>query len=66
MDLTSSGKLERDQQGPKDLYTYKYWSSPVGLSNTTSNNNNYKLTDNILRNGSIATTPNNITFLTSL
>uniref|UniRef100_UPI00404747AD LamG-like jellyroll fold domain-containing protein n=1 Tax=Mariniflexile sp. TaxID=1979402 RepID=UPI00404747AD len=63
LDVASAGKLERDQKGTKDLYTYKYWCSPVGLSNTTSNNNSYKLIDNILKNGTIPTTPNNITFL---
>ncbi|MEN3324481.1 choice-of-anchor D domain-containing protein [Mariniflexile soesokkakense] len=65
LDVTSSGRLERDQQGNKDLYTYNYWCSPVGASNTTSNNNSYKMTNNVLRNGSISSTPNNITFLTS-
>ena len=65
LDVTSSGRLEKDQQGTKDLYTYNYWSSPVGLSNTISNNNSFKLTDGILRNGTIPATPNSITFLTS-
>jgi hypothetical protein len=45
LDVTSSGTLERDQQGTADTYTYNYWSSPVGLSNSTSNNNDYKVTD---------------------
>lgn len=48
-DLTSSGRLERDQQGTADLYTYNYWSSPVGIRNTTTNNNSYRLPD-ILQN----------------
>ncbi|WP_158655119.1 LamG-like jellyroll fold domain-containing protein [Flavivirga eckloniae] len=65
LDVTSSGVLERDQQGTKDLYTYNYWCSPVGVSNTSTNNNSYRLSDNILKNGTIASTPNNITFLTS-
>jgi len=65
LDPTSSGTLEIDQQGNKDLYTYTYWSSPVGLSNNTTNNNSFKLTDNVLRNGTLASAPNNITFLTS-
>ncbi|NMH86204.1 LamG-like jellyroll fold domain-containing protein [Flavivirga algicola] len=65
LDPTSSGTLERDQQGTKDLYTYNYWSSPVGLSNATTNNNAYSLTDNILKNGTTPASPNNITFLTS-
>ncbi|PIA82202.1 hypothetical protein BFR04_10570 [Gaetbulibacter sp. 4G1] len=62
LDLTSSGTLERDQQGTKDLYTYNYWSSPVGVSNTTSNNNSYTLPD-VLSDGTIANTPLPITFV---
>ncbi|WP_308992535.1 LamG-like jellyroll fold domain-containing protein [Mariniflexile litorale] len=65
LDVTSAGKIERDQQGTKDYYTYNYWSSPVGISNTTSNNNSYKMINNILKNGTISATPTNITFLTS-
>ncbi|MCF7567833.1 T9SS type A sorting domain-containing protein [Sabulilitoribacter arenilitoris] len=63
LDVTSAGTLERDQQGTKDLYTYNYWSSPVGLSNTTSNNNSYTLPD-VLSDGSVVTTPLPITFVT--
>ncbi|AXP81981.1 hypothetical protein CJ739_2916 [Mariniflexile rhizosphaerae] len=65
LDVTSSGKIERDQQGSQDLFTYNYWSSPVGISNTISNNNSYRMIDNILKNGTIPATPTNITFLTS-
>ena len=36
--VTSAGTLEKDQQGTRDLYTYNYWSSPVGVSNITTNN----------------------------
>ncbi|WP_418603151.1 LamG-like jellyroll fold domain-containing protein [Hwangdonia sp.] len=62
LEVTSSGTLERDQQGTKDFYTYNYWSSPVGVSNTTSNNNSYTLAD-VLNDGSVATTPLPITFV---
>ncbi|MBP0905537.1 GEVED domain-containing protein [Mariniflexile gromovii] len=55
LDVTSSGILEMDQQGTADTYTYNYWSSPVGKSNSTTNNNSYKVTD-IFKN---------VTFLTS-
>ena len=65
LDVTSSGTIERDQQGTRDLYTYNYWSSPVSVSNITSNNNSYNLSNNILKNGTVSSTPNNITFLTS-
>ncbi|NNK69924.1 MAG: choice-of-anchor D domain-containing protein [Flavobacteriaceae bacterium] len=59
LEVTSSGRLERDQQGTADTYTYNYWSAPVGISNITSNNNNYTLPD-ILRDGT-----SNINWLTS-
>lgn len=59
LDVTSSGTLERDQQGTADLYTYNYWASPVGVSNITSNNNSYTLPD-IVRDGTL-----NINFITS-
>lgn len=58
-DVTSSGTLERDQQGTADVHTYNYWSSPVGLSNTTTNNNSYTLPD-VMRDGTSA-----INFITS-
>jgi hypothetical protein len=45
LDPTSSGTLERDQQGTADTFTYNYWSSPVGLPNNTTNNNSYTLPD---------------------
>jgi len=64
LDVTSSGTLERDQQGTADLYTYNYWSSPVGISNTTSNNNNYAMTD-VLSDGTLPSSPATITFITS-
>ncbi|GAB1856887.1 hypothetical protein MHTCC0001_17230 [Flavobacteriaceae bacterium MHTCC 0001] len=65
LDVTSAGTLERDQQGTKDLYTYNYWSSPVGVSNISTNNNSYTLGNNIMKNGTVSATPNNITFLTT-
>ena len=39
LDPTSNGTLERDQQGNANAYLYNYWSSPVGFSNNTTNNN---------------------------
>ncbi|WP_100612569.1 LamG-like jellyroll fold domain-containing protein [Confluentibacter lentus] len=45
LDPTSSGALEKDQQGTADTFTYNYWSSPVGKTNNSTNNNNYKVTD---------------------
>ncbi|WP_353779566.1 choice-of-anchor D domain-containing protein [Winogradskyella sp. 3972H.M.0a.05] len=57
--VTSAGSVERDQQGTADTYTYNYWSSPVGIMNTTTNNNGYTLPD-VMRDGT-----NAITYATS-
>ncbi|MEO6346989.1 MAG: LamG-like jellyroll fold domain-containing protein, partial [Aquaticitalea sp.] len=59
LDPASTGFLERDQQGTADLFTYNYWSSPVGVRNPTTNNNSYTVRD-ILRDGG-----NPINWLTS-
>lgn len=64
LDVTSSGTLERDQQGTADLFTYNYWAAPVGISNTSSINNSYTLPD-ILNDGTNSASPSNITWLTS-
>jgi hypothetical protein len=58
LDPSSSGSLERDQQGNSNLYNYNYWSSPVGTINSTSNNNSYTVAD-IMKDGTIGT-PENI------
>ncbi|MGO4818211.1 LamG-like jellyroll fold domain-containing protein [Flavobacterium sp. W22_SRS_FP1] len=41
LDVTSSGSIERDQQGQSNKYNYNYWSSPVSPINTTANNMDY-------------------------
>jgi trimeric autotransporter adhesin len=41
LDVTSSGSIERDQQGQANTYNYNYWSSPVSPINSTANNTNY-------------------------
>lgn len=51
LDPTSSGSLEKDQQGTADVHTYNYWSSPVGEINATTNNNSYTVTDVMLDDG---------------
>ncbi|MFD2824833.1 LamG domain-containing protein, partial [Lacinutrix iliipiscaria] len=63
LDVTSAGTLEKDQQGTRDQFTYNYWSSPVGVSNITTNNNSYTLNDNIFKDGSDADNPINMTFV---
>ncbi|WP_458627468.1 LamG-like jellyroll fold domain-containing protein [Winogradskyella sp. PC D3.3] len=50
IDATSSGLLERDQQGTKNKYNYNYWSSPVGTPNNTTNNTTYTV-ETVLRDG---------------
>ena len=64
LDVTSAGTIEKDQQGTRDLFTYNYWSSPVGVSNIVSNNNSIT-TPNVLKDGSNPASPATITFLTS-
>lgn len=56
LDPTSSGYIERDQQGQSNLFNYNYWCAPVGAINATTNNNNFTI-DGILRD---ATDPQNI------
>jgi len=64
LDATSSGSLERDQQGSSNVYNYNYWSSPVGTINNTTNNNNYTIS-NVMKDGTTAT-PQNIVWTSSL
>jgi len=43
LDITSEGNLIRRQQGEDDVFSYNYWSSPVGVTNNTTNNNDFFL-----------------------
>ena len=61
LDLTSSGFIERDQQGQSNLYNYNYWSSPVSPINTTANNTNYTV-DGMMKDG-INSIPRNINWI---
>uniref|UniRef100_UPI0026325100 LamG-like jellyroll fold domain-containing protein n=1 Tax=uncultured Psychroserpens sp. TaxID=255436 RepID=UPI0026325100 len=56
LDVTSAGKLERDQQGTANLYNYNYWSSPVSTLSIASNNNPFNV-NGILRDGSNSNSP---------
>ena len=64
LDPASSGRIERDQQGTADTYTYNYWSSPVGVPNSITNNGDYELSD-VLRDGSHPNSPITINFVSS-
>jgi trimeric autotransporter adhesin len=61
LDISSSGSIERDQQGQSNLYNYNYWSSPVGTINTTANNINYTV-KGVMKDGT-TTTPKTITWI---
>jgi hypothetical protein len=62
LDVTSSGFLERDQQGQSNLYNYNYWSSPVSPINTSSNNTNYTI-NGVMRDGTNPAAPLNINWI---
>ena len=62
LDPISKGKIERDQQGTADTYTYNYWSSPVTLQNSTSNN--FAISD-VIRDGTDPNNPVAINFISS-
>jgi len=64
LDVTSSGALEKDQQGTRDLYTYNYWSSPVGNVSTSANNTSYTLSS-AFKDGTNPASPQNINFITN-
>jgi hypothetical protein len=60
----ANGKLERDQQGTKDMFTYNYWSSPVGVTSMLENNVSYKYElPNVIQNGMNPNSPNAISFV---
>src|SRR5690606_22062549 len=59
-----SGSLEKDQQGTLDVFTYNYWSAPVGNTATTNPNNfSYSLNNNIMKDGTSSGAPANITYV---
>lgn len=57
---TVNGRLERDQQGTQNRYTYNYWSSPVGASAV---NGSYTVAG-VMRDGTNPASPQPITWLT--
>lgn len=56
LDVTSSGSLERDQQGQTNKFNYNYWSSPVSTLNNSTINHGFTVAGN-MKDG---TDPNNI------
>jgi hypothetical protein len=61
LDVTSSGSIERDQQGQSNKYNYNYWSSPVSPINSISNNTDYSITG-VMKDGG-ASVPQNINWV---
>ncbi|PIB32252.1 MAM protein [Gaetbulibacter sp. 5U11] len=64
LDPSSTGTIERDQQGTKDLFTYNFWSSPVGVTNNSTNNNAYTLPQ-VFKDGTDPNNPVDINFITN-
>ncbi|NRD24079.1 T9SS type A sorting domain-containing protein [Winogradskyella litoriviva] len=62
IDSESIGKIERDQQGTADTYTYNYWSSPVKRQNSESLN--FRIID-VMQDGTDINNPSTINFLSS-
>ena len=59
LEPTSSGFIERDQQGTASSYNYNYWSSPVIDQGTT--NTSYMISK-VMLDGTISSTPRNLVF----
>ena len=61
LDPTSSGSIEKDQQGIMNSYSYNYWSPPVSRINNTINNSPVYIGE-ILYDGTNSSNPQPITF----
>ena len=61
LEITSTGYLEKDQQGTADTYSYNFWSAPVGTINTSINNQDYTVSD-IMLDGTNSSSPNSLLF----
>ncbi|WP_298147190.1 choice-of-anchor D domain-containing protein [Flavobacterium sp.] len=59
--ISSSGRIQRDQQGTSNSFNYNYWSSPVSTINTTANNNGYSISG-VFKDGT-TTTPQDISWV---
>ena len=57
LDVTSSGSIERDQQGQANTFNYNYWTSPVSSINNTTINHGYTVAD-VMKDGTTATPQN--------
>lgn len=64
LDPTSSGYIERDQQGQSNVYNYNYWSSPVSSINNSTNNAGFTVAE-VMKDGTTST-PQNINWTTGI
>ncbi|WP_274474663.1 HYR domain-containing protein [Mangrovimonas aestuarii] len=62
LDASSSGYIERDQQGTSNLYNYNYWSSPVSPQNPSNINTNYTV-GGVLMDGTNSANPQTINWI---
>lgn len=62
LDVSSTGFIERDQQGQSNLYNYNYWSSPASPVNTVANNTNYTV-NGVFKDGTNCDNLSNITWI---
>ena len=61
LEPTSIGRLERDQQGTIDTYSYNFYSSPVGTINTSQINQAYTI-GGVMNDGTTASNPISLNF----
>ncbi|WP_291131846.1 choice-of-anchor D domain-containing protein [Flavobacterium sp. UBA7682] len=64
LEVTSSGSIERDQQGQSNIYNYNYWSSPVSSMNNTTINHGYTIAG-VMKDGTTST-PQNLNWSSGL
>ncbi|RYZ50884.1 MAG: LamG domain-containing protein, partial [Sphingobacteriales bacterium] len=65
LDVASAGFIERDQQGTTNRFNYNYWCSPVGNMSADANNTSFTV-NTILRDGTDASNPQNINWVTGI
>jgi hypothetical protein len=56
---TTTGFVERDQQGTGVTFDYNYWSSPVSITADNNLNNGYTL-DSVLKDGTLVNNPRDL------
>lgn len=61
---TSSGSVERDQQGQSNKFNYNYWSSPVSSINNSTINHGYTVAG-VMKDGTNPANPTNIAWVSS-